>query len=103
MDVRHAGAASGVYNASQQLGSALGVALLGGLFLARMPAFSLGFWQVIACQLVLLAVIAALSFRFPAGLHLKQATAPAASEGPGATDDTDDHRFQGDKRRQGGP
>ena len=102
VDIRHAGAASGVYNASQQLGSALGVALLGGLFLARMPAYGAGFWQLIACQLVLLTLIAGLSFRFPAGLHLKPGTAPVVDEVQGATDNTNDHRFQGDKRRHGG-
>lgn len=71
VDVRHAGAASGVYNAAQQLGAALGVAVLGGLFLVLMPSFKHGFAWLAACQVGLLLVIAGLSLRYPAKLHLK--------------------------------
>jgi EmrB/QacA subfamily drug resistance transporter len=72
VDVRHAGAASGVYNTAQQLGAAFGVAVLGGLFLSKAShAYAQAFGLLVGVQVCLLLVVAALSLRFPRNLHEK--------------------------------
>lgn len=69
--VSDAGAASGLFNTGQQLGAAIGMATLGGLFLAvaapgaSVARISGAFGQLAACDLVLLAAVAALCRGFP--------------------------------------
>ena len=66
-----AGAASGLFNTAQQLGSAFGMATLGGLFLteavpgAPLARFADAFARLAACDLLLLGAILVLCRRFP--------------------------------------
>ena len=74
VDVRHAGAASGVLNSIQQLGAALGVAIGGTIFFGMLeraginpglPSFAAAFEVSLAFQIVLLAGVVALSLVLP--------------------------------------
>lgn len=78
IDQRNAGAASGVFRASQQLGMAIGIASLGGIFLAQSTHDATSaIWFLAKCQVALLLVIAGLSRLLPTDAH-KPAPAPAA-------------------------
>lgn len=66
VDTRHAGAASGLMKTVQELGMALGVALVGTAFFAGAPAGAAGaVWPAIAVVEALLAICLALALRLP--------------------------------------
>lgn len=76
---QHAGAASGVFRASQQLGMAAGIASLGGIFLAQSTQDATSaIWSLVSCQIALLLLIAGLSRLLPADAH-RPAPAVAAT------------------------
>lgn len=76
-----AGAASGLFNTAQQLGMALGVAVLGTRFLNAVEAGFApadAFATLALCQAGLLLFIAALSRLIPADAHIAATSTPAA-------------------------
>jgi MFS family permease len=73
VDERHAGLASGIVMTTFQIGSALGVAIVGGVFYTVLGtqittiAYSYAFSDALACNVVLLAVGGVLSLWLPMG------------------------------------
>jgi MFS family permease len=85
VDARHAGLASGVVMSTFQIGSALGIAIVGGVFFALLgqaqglAAHAQAFSLALACNVALLALGGLLSMRLP--------RPPAASGKRAASDD----------------
>ncbi|MTH79987.1 MFS transporter [Paracoccus aestuariivivens] len=76
----HAGAASGVFRASQQLGMAIGIASLGGFFLSRSEVNAAeAIWLLALWQVAALLVIAGLSRLLPSDAHRPSPQATAAA------------------------
>lgn len=71
-DQRHAGLASGVVISTFQIGAALGVAVVGGVFYSALGegqasgAYERGFMLALGCNVALLALAALLSLRLAA-------------------------------------
>lgn len=73
VDTRHAGAASGLIKTVQELGMALGIAIVGTAFFAGAPRGEIGaVWPAIAAMEVLLAACLVLATRLPARLFPEQ-------------------------------
>jgi EmrB/QacA subfamily drug resistance transporter len=73
VDTRHAGAASGLIKTVQELGMALGIAIVGTAFFAGAPRGEIGaVWPAIAAMEVLLAACLILATRLPGRLFPEQ-------------------------------
>jgi MFS family permease len=70
VDPHHAGAGSGVLEAVEQLGGAIGVVVIGGVFFAQLESgeqntFQHAYVICVLCEVFLLVLLTALSFTLP--------------------------------------
>jgi MFS family permease len=70
VDTHHAGAGSGVLEAVEQLGGAIGVVVIGGVFFAQLASggqntFQHAYILCVLCEVFLLVLLTALSFTLP--------------------------------------
>ena len=87
VEVAHAGAGSGMLKTVQQLGAALGVALIGNLFFAlggggTAPAIIEAYLQTLAAIALLLLAAGLLALRFPKDLRLMAAQPSVVTAAP---------------------